>query len=110
MSRPSTTFISSSPRSAPMGRRFSTIQATMPLLLAAVGQTFVVLTGGIDLSVGSIISLTNSLAAVHMADTLGGVLGWSGLILVIGGIAGAINGVLVAVGRIQPILVTLASL
>jgi ribose transport system permease protein len=88
----------------------SVFNNTMPLLLAAVGQTFVVLTGGIDLSVGSIISLTNSLAAVHMADTLGGVLGWSGLILVIGGIAGAINGVLVAVGRIQPILVTLASL
>ena len=82
----------------------------MPLLIAAVGQTFVVLTGGIDLSVGSIISLTNSLAAVHMPDSVPGVLGWSGIILIIGGMAGAVNGILVAVGRIQPILVTLASL
>jgi ribose transport system permease protein len=83
---------------------------TMPLLIAAMGQTFVVLTGGIDLSVGSIISLTNSVAAVYMRDSLGSVLTWSGLILIIGAVAGAVNGVLVAVGRIQPILVTLASL
>jgi ribose transport system permease protein len=83
---------------------------TMPLLIVATGQTFVVLTGGIDLSVGSIISLTNSVAAVYMRDSLGSVLTWSGLILIIGAVAGAVNGVLVAVGRIQPILVTLASL
>jgi ribose transport system permease protein len=83
---------------------------TMPLLIAAIGQTFVVLTGGIDLSVGSVISLTNSVAAVYMRDSLGSVLTWSGLILIIGAAAGAVNGVLVAVGRIQPILVTLASL
>jgi ribose transport system permease protein len=83
---------------------------TMPLLIAAIGQTFVVLTGGIDLSVGSIISLTNSVAAVYMRDSLGAILAWSGLILLLGGVAGAVNGILVAVGRIQPILVTLASL
>jgi ribose transport system permease protein len=83
---------------------------TMPLLIAAIGQTFVVLTGGIDLSVGSVISLTNSVTAVYMRDSLGSVLTWSGLILIIGAAAGAVNGVLVAVGRIQPILVTLASL
>ena len=83
---------------------------TMPLLIAAVGQTCVVLTGGIDLSVGSIISLTNSVAAVYMRDSLDSVLGWSALILLLGAGAGAVNGALVAVGRIQPILVTLASL
>ncbi|HLW61281.1 MAG TPA: ABC transporter permease [bacterium] len=88
----------------------SVFNNTMPLLIAAIGQTFVVLTGGIDLSVGSIISLTNSLAAVYMKDTLSSSLGWSGLILLVGSAAGAVNGLLVAVGRIQPILVTLASL
>lgn len=88
----------------------SVFNNTMPLLIAAIGQTCVVITGGIDLSVGSIISLTNSLAAVYMQDTLGSVLGVSGLILLIGAAAGATNGILVAVGRIQPILVTLASL
>jgi ribose transport system permease protein len=88
----------------------SVFNNTMPLLIAAIGQTCVVLTGGIDLSVGSIISLTNSLAAVHMQDAVGSVLVWSALILCIGAAAGATNGVLVAVGRIQPILVTLASL
>ncbi len=88
----------------------SVFNNTMPLLVAAIGQTMVVLTGGIDLSVGSIISLSNSLAAVHMQDSAGSVLAWSGLILLIGAATGATNGVLVAVGRIQPILVTLASL
>lgn len=88
----------------------SVFNNTMPLLLAATGQTLVVLTGGIDLSVGSVISLTNCLAAVSMRDSPASVLAWSGLILLIGAAAGAVNGVLVAVGRIQPILVTLASL
>jgi ribose transport system permease protein len=88
----------------------SVFNNTMPLLLAATGQTLVVLTGGIDLSVGSVISLTNSVAAVSMRDTPPSVLAWSGLILLLGAVAGALNGVLVAVGRIQPILVTLASL
>jgi len=88
----------------------SVFNNTMPLLIAAMGQTCVVLTGGIDLSVGSIVSLSNSLAAVYMQDSLRSVVEWSALILIIGSLAGATNGLLVAVGRIQPILVTLASL
>ncbi len=88
----------------------SVFNNTMPLLIAAIGQTCVVLTGGIDLSVGSVISLTNSLAAVYMRDTPASMGGWSMLILLVGGAAGAVNGALVAVGRIQPILATLASL
>jgi ribose transport system permease protein len=82
----------------------------MPLLFAAVGQTFVVLTRGVDLSVGAMISLTNSLAAVLIQDSTGSMLGWSLAILLIGAAVGSLNGVLVAVGRIQPILATLATL
>jgi ribose transport system permease protein len=88
----------------------SVVNTSMPLVFAAVGQSIVVLTRGLDLSVGGMIDLTNSLAATHMHSSTGSMLGWSLLILLIGAAGGAINGVLVAYGRLQPILVTLATL
>jgi ribose transport system permease protein len=88
----------------------SILNNTTPLLFAAVGQTFVVLTRGVDLSTGAVVSLANSLAAVLIHDSAASMIGWSIFILAIGGAVGAINGVLVSVGRIQPILATLATL
>ena len=82
----------------------------MPLVLVAVGETFVILTGGIDLSVGAIVSVTNCLAAVTLHDSVGSMLLWSVLIVLVGGVAGALNGVCVAFGRLQSIVVTLATL
>jgi ribose transport system permease protein len=88
----------------------SVVNTSMPLVFAAVGQSIVVLTRGLDLSVGGMIDLTNSLAATHMHDGAGSMLAWSLLMLLVGAAGGAINGILVAVGRLQPILVTLATL
>jgi ribose transport system permease protein len=88
----------------------SVVNTSMPLVFAAVGQSIVVLTRGLDLSVGGMIDLTNSLAATHMHEGAGSMLGWSLLMLLVGAAGGAINGILVAVGRLQPILVTLATL
>ena len=88
----------------------STVDNTMPLAMAAIGQTIVVLTRGLDLSVGGIIDLTNALAAVHMQDSLGSMLGWTVLVLLAGAALGLLNGLLVGVGRLQPIVVTLATL
>jgi ribose transport system permease protein len=87
----------------------SVVNTSMPLVFAAVGQSIVVLTRGIDLSVGGMIDLTNSLAATHMHGGAGSMLGWSLVVLLIGAGGGAINGILVAYGRLQPILVTLAT-
>src|SRR5207253_3869807 len=70
----------------------------------------VVVTRGLDLSVGGMIDLTNGLAATHMHAGTGSMLAWSLLVLLIGAGGGAINGILVAYGRLQPILVTLATL
>ena len=83
----------------------------MPLVFAAVGQSIVVLTRGLDLSVGGMIDLTNSLAATHMHSGAG----QHGRLVARrppdrAPRAGALNGVLVAYGRLQPILVTLATL
>lgn len=88
----------------------STINNTMPLVLAGVAQTLVVLTRGIDLSVGGVVNLTNALAAVNLGTTIGSMVLWSVLILLIGALCGLLNGLLVAIGRLQPILVTLATL
>jgi ribose transport system permease protein len=88
----------------------STVDNTMPLVLAAAAQTIVVLTRGLDLSVGGMMDLTNAIAAVTLGTTPTTMIVWSFIILLIGAALGLINGLLVAIGRLQPILVTLATL
>jgi ribose transport system permease protein len=88
----------------------SVVNTSMPLVFTAVGQSVVVLTRGLDLSVGGMMDLTNSLAALHMHSGTGSMLGWSLVVLLVGLAGGALNGILVAYARLQPILVTLASL
>ena len=82
----------------------------MPLAFAAVGQCFVVLTKGIDLSVGGVVDLANAMAAVTMGKSLTSGLVWSVVILMVGAACGLVNGLLVALGRLQPIVVTLGTL
>lgn len=88
----------------------TTVNNTMSVALAGIGQTLVVLTGGIDLSVGGIVDLTNSLAASMMQPQPGSMLLVSLVVLLVGAGAGLVNGLLVAYGRLQPIVVTLATL
>ncbi len=88
----------------------TTVDNTMPLVLAAMAQTVVVLTRGLDLSVGGVVDLTNALAAITLGASAVSMAGWSVLILLVGAACGTLNGVLVAYGRLQPILVTLATL
>ena len=81
----------------------------MPLCLAALGQTLVILTRGIDLSIGGMMDVSNSLAALKLHGGFGVEALWTVLILLIGAGGGLLNGVLVAFGRLQPILVTLGT-
>src|SRR4029079_15446227 len=79
------------------------------LALVAMAQTLPVLTGGIDLSVGTIFLLTNCLAS-NVVDgdpfmTAVGVVA----VLLAGAFCGLINGVIVVYGRLQPIIVTIAT-
>jgi ribose transport system permease protein len=83
--------------------------ATLTLLLAATGQTIVLIRGGIDLSIGGMISLGTVLAATQFGDSPGSVLLWSAIILAIGFAVGALNGLLISVLRLQPFLITLAT-
>lgn len=88
----------------------TTVNTALTYGLAAMGQTLVVLTGGIDLSVGGIIDITNAVAAHNMGTSGGSMIGVSLLVLAIGAACGLLNGVLVAYGRLQPIVVTLGTL
>lgn len=87
----------------------NTFNQGMALAITAVAQTLVVLTAGIDLSIGSIVTLSNVVAASQMKPDVPTTLGVIVLTLLVGGAAGALNGFLVAYGRLAPIIVTLAT-
>lgn len=80
------------------------------LCIVAVGLTFVILSGGIDLSVGAVIALTTMVSAALVERH-----GWSPavvipLVLVMGTAFGAVMGVLIERFRLQPFIVTLAGM
>lgn len=77
--------------------------------IIAIGMTFVILTGGIDLSVGSILAITGAIAATLVKTTNSVFLALAAA-LVIGGIIGGINGIIISKGRIQAFIVTLATM
>jgi ribose transport system permease protein len=77
--------------------------------LIAFGMTFVILTGGIDLSVGSILALSSAFVAGLMTD------GTSALIavragLIVGAVMGALNGMVISLGKVAPFIATLATM
>lgn len=77
------------------------------LAIVALGMTFVIISGGIDLSVGSVFALGGVLAAFGVQ--YGSVVAFVLPLLVCGAI-GLLNGVLIAYGRLAPFIVTLATL
>ena len=75
----------------------------------ATGMTFVILTGGIDLSVGSILGFSGAVAAMMLASGVDSLIAIP-TALVVGLIAGGLNGVLISKGKLQPFIVTLATM
>jgi ribose/xylose/arabinose/galactoside ABC-type transport system permease subunit len=78
-----------------------------PTVLVAVGMTLVIATGGIDLSVGSVMAIASAVAATSLDYGAGVAVGAA---LAAAALAGAFNGALITGFRIQPIIVTLALL
>jgi ribose/xylose/arabinose/galactoside ABC-type transport system permease subunit len=76
--------------------------------IVAAGMTIVIITGGIDLSVGSTIALAGC-AALLVAGPAGDPIGRAAGILVAAGV-GLLNGALVAWGRVPPFIATLATM
>ncbi len=83
---------------------------TGPLILAAMGQTIVFLLGGFDLSAGAALSLVNVVMASYTGDSPGSQIGMVFAGLGIGACVGAFNGFFIAFMRLQPVVVTLASM
>ncbi|MDO3381118.1 galactofuranose ABC transporter, permease protein YjfF [Gilvimarinus algae] len=80
------------------------------LIIAAIGMTFVILSGGIDLSVGSTIALSGVIISVLMQNY-----GWHplpafALVLVLGTLFGASMGAIIHYYQLQPFIVTLAGM
>jgi len=103
---------------------FATIDNAMNVLtrtafigIISVGMCFVIISGGIDLSVGSmaaliaggVILLMNALGAHHLAPWLTVVLG-AGFAVLLGALFGLAHGLLITRGRIEPFIVTLGTL
>lgn len=76
--------------------------------LLALGMTFVIISGGIDLSVGSVFALGGVLAG--WGTLHGGTWLAIALPLVVGSVFGAVQGMLIAYARLAPFIVTLAGL
>ena len=78
--------------------------------IVALGMTIVIITGGIDLSVGSVFALLGVLLSIFLTE-----LGWSPVLAVlaivgIGVALGALNGLLITRVGLQPFIVTLAGM
>ncbi len=82
--------------------------SVLPLALAAVAQAVVVISGGIDLSIGSMMALASVVAAVSMDGQSAefGVVVVAGVLL-LGAVLGAVNGSLIVLSRVPDIIVTL---
>lgn len=87
------------------------LRVMLPLMVLAAGQAIVVLGGGIDLSVGAMVSLVNTLLVTLVTVESGaGDIGFALVVaLAAGAAAGAVNGFCVAYLRLQPIVTTFAT-
>jgi ribose transport system permease protein len=89
----------------------SNMRVFLPIILMAMGQAIVILGGGIDISVGGIVSIVNTVLATRVGLEGSPEEMWKYIFvsLLIGLLAGAINGFFIAYLRLQPIITTYAT-
>lgn len=102
------------------GERFGSFDNVLTILryasiigVVSVGMTFVIASGGIDLSVGAIVALSSVWATTLATQTMAENSHWIlmvGTALLVGAACGLVNGVLIAYGRLAPFIATLAML
>lgn len=93
-----------------LGNFKNLLRSSFPLLMAAMGQTLVILTGGIDLSLGGIVALCNVVCVMFMnPDSAMGFIPALAAAVAAGVVCGAFNGLLITRGRLAPIIVTIAT-
>jgi ribose transport system permease protein len=85
------------------------LNTAMPLVLVAAGQAIVIISGGIDISVGGTISLVSALAARTFNGSTTDVIAWSVALVALGLLIGCVNGFLIGQLRLSAIIVTIAT-
>ena len=91
------------------GNIVNVYEQSTDLALVSIGQTLTILTGGIDLSVGSLISLTSCLTSGLINGDPGRVIPVAAAVLVLGTLVGVLNAGLVISLRVHPLIVTLGT-
>lgn len=89
------------------GNIVNVYEQSTDLALVSIGQTLTILTGGIDLSVGSLISLTSCLTSGFINGDPGRVIPVAAAVLALGTLVGVLNAGLVISLRVHPLIVTL---
>jgi ribose/xylose/arabinose/galactoside ABC-type transport system permease subunit len=94
------------------GNVLDILRVSAPIIMIALGMTFVIATEGIDLSVGSMMAVggavaMQTLATLDSSSPIGAMFAAIGLALLLAIILGSINGILVAVVGLQPFISTL---
>lgn len=97
-----------SPATIKINHVFDILQITSFLGIAAIGQTIVILTGGIDLSIGGIITATNIVVCSLMNGKSENIILGLLICLILGFVLGSINGLLITKLKITPLIATLA--
>jgi ribose transport system permease protein len=102
------------------GERFASVDNVLTILRLAsiigvlsIGMTFVITSGGIDLSVGSVLGLASVWASTLATQTMAEDFHWIVIVfaaLAVGTGTGLVNGVIIAYGRVVPFIATLAML
>lgn len=95
-----------SPNFFTLNNLFNILQQTSVNAIMAVGMTLVILTSGIDLSVGSLLALTGAVAASMVGAEVNAFVAVAGA-LALGAAIGACTGVIVAKGKVQAFIATL---
>ncbi|RUZ81332.1 ABC transporter permease [Mesorhizobium sp. M7A.F.Ca.US.006.01.1.1] len=83
---------------------FNLVAQAMPLIIAAIGQLVVVLIGGLDLSVGSVISFTTAVLALDQPAIV-----LIPAVFVLAALIGLINGLAITRFNVHPIIATLST-
>lgn len=92
-----------------LGTLEDTLVAGFPVMLAALGMTLIMSSGGIDISVGSIMAIAAAISGkLYIADA--GLAPSIATGILAGGVCGLFNGILVSKFKIQPIVVTLVTM
>lgn len=93
----------------PSQLKYTVINASLTLALAAAGLAIVVLIGGLDMSSAGVIAVTNALLTVNYGGSLGNQFLWIGIAVLVGILSGVFNGLIVHMFQLEPVVVTLGT-